>query len=269
MVKTSETPAALRVITCKAKVRHGGKVEPCGKKYLAANKVCPERDEHLHRLKTGFCYNGWHEGDNPTDWKGKPVPTCEFFVTCPCDCHTKLGKLFEMTGQERILVESSAYRPPERDFWLPSDDPLDVPSRDDGVTVPVILESPAPDRVPATVARDFGPTPTGRAARGELEAWVKQHCDIWLIDEPGNHCTPSYLATEIAHDQGIIPPSVGAITAVFNRWADLEFAVIEKKPTRFVRYTPDGIKLGLDRMKANARMAKRRQLADDRRNLRR
>lgn len=269
MVKADTTPDALKVVECKSKVRRGSKIEPCNKKRLKAIKVCPEKDMHLLPFKTGFCSNGWCEGTKATDWKGKPVPTCEHFVTCPCKCHSDLGKLFEMSGQERILVNSSAYTPPEREYWLPSDEPLSTLSSDDGNTGPTIIESPAPDRVPATVARDFTPTPTGRAARGELESWVKRQCDIWLVDEPGYECTPAYLAEQIARDYGITPPSVGAISAVFNRWVDLGFARVEKKPTRFVGYTPEGIKKGLEVMKNEAKRAKRLQLADDRRNLRR
>jgi hypothetical protein len=265
------TPAALKLKTCKAWVRDVSVKEGrrhCGKQYLGDR--CPDKDGlHLLPFPTGFCNNGWCEGSKKTDWRGKPVPTCEFIYTCPCKCHADLDKLFALTNKERIVVDASGYTTPERTFWLPSDDPVTPLSSPNGTTAPVIIESPIPDRVPAHVARTFDPTPSGRTARGELEMWVKHHCDVWLIDEPGEMCTPVYLAKEIGHDHGIMPPSVGAIGAVFNRWVDLGFAVCEKKPVRFVRYTEQGIKLGLERMKADAKKNKKLQRNDDRRNLRR
>jgi hypothetical protein len=266
---------ALKVRTCKASIRpflreeKGKKVySQCGKEWLGTGP-CPNKDVHLLPIKTGFCSNGWCEGSKATDWRGRPAPTCQFYVTCPCKCHDDLDRLFAMTESERILVETSGYVAPARTYWMPSDEPDIVLSSPNGTTTPVIIESPAPDRVPASMVRDFGPTPTGRAARGELESWVKHHCDIWLVDEPGEPCTPSYLAAEISHDQGITPPSVGAISAVFERWVKLGFAVVEKKPTRFVRYTEDGIKYGLEKMKSDAKRRTKLQLKDDRRNLRR
>lgn len=267
MVKTA-SPAALKLITCKNKIRRSGEIVPCGKQYLRGDGTvkCPDREFHVTALVTGYCSNGWHEGSKAVDWRGNPAPSCEFYLTCPCKCHTDLDKLFAMTGKERILVTVTAYHPPERTFWLPSDDPVPVLSSPRDATPPVLVESPAPDRVPATIARTFDPTPSGRAARGELEAWVKQHCDIWLIDEPGTPCTPTYLGEEIARDMGITPPSVGAISAVFDRWVKLGFAVCEKKPTRFVRYTEEGVRIGLDAMKAQAKRAKRLGEAEHRRN---
>lgn len=260
--------AALRTKKCNAKIRVGSKQVPCGKEYLGSGP-CPNRGMHLLKMPTGFCSNGWHEGSKSKDWRGNPVPTCEFYLTCPCDCHDKLGKLFEMTDQERILVDSSGYVPPKRTYWMPSDDPLPPLSKGNDPERPTLVESPAPDIVPPTIRRNFAPTPTGRAARGELELWVKQQCDIWLIDKPGDLCTPSYLAAEIARDQGIAPPSVGAISSVFERWVKLGFAVVAKKPTRFVGYTDEGRELGLEKMKADAKREKKLAYADDRRNLRR
>jgi hypothetical protein len=123
--------------------------------------------------------------------------------------------------------------------------------------------------VPHTGAQPatFGPTPTGRAAKGELEAWVDEQCRIWIIDKPGVPCTPAFLSEQIAKDQAINPPSVGAISACFERWMKLGYAVIEKKPTRFVKYTDEGVRLGLERMKHNAKQSRRLADAEHRRNL--
>lgn len=242
---------------CNRQIRKAGEHVTCGISYTG--DVCPNKEQHLLKFKTGYCNNGWCEGSKAKDWRGDPVPTCKFTVTCPCGCHDVLDELFALTGAQRLVVESSGYVRPERSYWMPSDDPTMGLSSADGDTVAPYLESPMPDAVPGTLAVPFKPTPTGRAARGELEAWVKEACDIWLVDQPGVRCTPTYLAEEIARSKGITPPSVGAIGAVFDRWTALGFAVCTKKPVQFVKYTEDGIKLGLERMKADAKAAKKRQ----------
>jgi len=100
------------------------------------------------------------------------------------------------------------------------------------------------------VEREFVGTPTGRAARGQLESWVQIECNAWLIDEAEEQCTPALLSRYIGREYGITPPSVGAINAVFERWIKLGFAIIEKKPTRFVGYTEEGLQYGLEGLKA-------------------
>jgi hypothetical protein len=42
---------------------------------------------------------------------------------------------------------------------------------------------------------------------------------------------------------------------VFKRWERIGFAVIDRKPTRFSRYTEDGVKLGLEVLKLKAKNA--------------
>lgn len=263
------TPSVLKPKTCVKKIRVNGEHVPCGKQYVGDERNCPNREIHLLPFKSGFCGSGFCEGTKPKAYGGIPAKTCTFIATCLCKCHDMMDKMFFMSEMERIVVENPEYQPPVRTFWLPSDDPDFLISRATDTDTPVYVESPAPDLVPATVTRTFAPTPSGRAARGELELWVKQACDVWLIDQPGTPCTPTYIAEDIAHDQGIIPPSVGAITSVFNRWSELGFAVIDKKPTRFTSYTPEGVEKGLDLMKIEAKRKKKFQLADDKRNLRR
>lgn len=273
--KKSEEPAALRLRNCSSKVRvfDGEKVvhAKCDGQWVG-DKQCPKKDQHLLPMKSGWCAQGWCEGTKATDWRGRPAPTCKMIGQCPCICHDMLTKMFAMTGAERLVIESSGYAPPHRTYWLPEDDPLPALDRSSNGLVgtgPAIIESPAPDIVPATVTRDFRPTESGRTPKGQLELWVKEQCDIWLIDKPGFPCTPQWLSDHIAEDQGITPPSVGAISAVFDRWTNLGFAVIERKPTRFIKYTDEGIRLGLERMKQDAKRKTRLQVADDRRNLRR
>lgn len=244
---------------CNAFVKKGTKKVPCGTAitYGGSNPaLCPNRDLHLMKMKTGYCNNGWCEGTKAKSSSGQPAPSCKFYLTCPCKCHDMVDKMFEMSGMERILVDKSEYAP-HRTWWMPSDEPLAPLSNSEPASTPVLVESPAPGIVPPSLRRPFAPTATGRAARGELESWVKDACDVWLIDQEQYPCTPAWISEEISRTQGIREPSVGAITAVFNRWEKLGFAVIGRKPTRFIKYTEDGVRLGLEKMKEQAKRKKR------------
>jgi len=168
--------------------------------------------------------------------------------------------MFQMSGMDRQVVDNSGYSPEHGGFWMPTLEErarMAVLSKSSGPVAPRVEESPLPDAVPATIVRTFTPTNTGRAAPGELELWVKQHCDIWLVEKYPFPCTPAWLSEEIGKTQGIKPPSVGAISAVFERWVKIDFASIAKKPTRFEGYTSNGITLGLEGCKAKLK-AKRR-----------
>ena len=145
-------------------------------------------------------------------------------------------------GQQRLFARAWRFLDAEPRGASPYGGPL----KTTGPVAPRVEESPLPDAVPATIVRAFNPTASGRAAPGELELWVKQHCDIWLVEAERFPCTPAYLSEEIGKAQGIKPPSVGAITAVFQRWVKIGFAEIGAKPARFLKYTDDGVKLGLE-----------------------
>lgn len=179
--------------------------------------------------------------------------------------------MFRMSGLPREVVNNSKYHPPKGEFSMPSIEDrirMHALSRPGLVNVPVLVESPLPDAVPVTIRRSFTPTATGRAARGELEAWVKDQCDIWIVEQDGNLCTPTMIAEEIGKTQGIKPPSVGAIGAVFDRWVKIGFAVIDKKPVRFTAYTEEGIRLGLEGCKEKAKRGKKLAIATSARTLR-
>lgn len=256
--KTATVMAPTKTKACTGFVKQVNptKVElvPCGQLIkMGTGDPCPNRFNHVLPMITGFCSSGWHEGDEATNYAGKPAPTCKFYLTCPCKCHVELDKMFNMAEKMRELVNRSEYVPDLGGFVIPEWSAYHMSSSDNDTDTPPVLESPAPGIVPASLARDFGPTATGRAARGELESWVKSKCDEWKIEEYQFDCTPKWIAEEISTDLGIKAPSVGAISAVFERWEKLGFAKVGKKPTRFFDYTEDGIKLGLDKMKANAK----------------
>jgi hypothetical protein len=214
---------------------------------------------------TGFCGMGQHEGTRPKSYLGNPMKTCERIIhdptgkpkwNCACKCHTDLDKLFEMSGMDRVIQVNPEYQPVKINVILPTIEERAARFKAKDIVPPRVVESPLPDRVPATIERVFTPTSTGRAARGELELWVKKECDQWILDKPEDSCTPAYISERIAEKQGIKAPSVGAISAVFDRWTALGYALIAKKPTRFVGYMPDGVKYGLEGLKDRARKAK-------------
>jgi hypothetical protein len=207
---------------------------------------------------TGFCSAGFHEGTKPkAPIAGTPVKVCTFWQTCPCECHVRLTAMFTQTEMERMPVENPdwEYHPPT--FWMPDDEywaernqsRVETTSEDNAA---VLVQSDN-SMVAPYKKRDFTPTETGRAARGQLEQQVKEMCDQWIESRSDEYCTPPFVSTRIAEQYNIKPPSTGAIGAVFKRWQDLGFALIGQKPVRFAAYTPDGLKLGLDGMKAKAK----------------
>ena len=246
---------ATKKTPCPREIWKNGEKAKCGIP-ITVSQRCPNHDIHIMKFKTGFCANGFCEGTKARDYKGKPVMTCKFYLTCACKCHADIWFMSKMTGMDRQLMDNPEYVSPKRTFWLPEDDPDwtgDVLSMPDEPDAPEPVESPVAATVAPSAGRSFAPTATGRAARGQLEYWVKRQCDIWVLEEYTFPCTPAWIADEIASDEGIDPPSVGAIGAVFDRWVKLGFAECAKKPVRFVAYTPEGKAKGLDRMKEEAK----------------
>lgn len=211
-------------------------------------------------LKTGYCYDGLHEGTKPKSYSGKPMKTCEFWLTCPCDCHEMITRMFEESGMERILLDNPEYKPVKSPFWMPNplDKPLDLrPSNGSGPQTRTVIEPAIPGATPARIAASYAPTPSGRSARGELESRVQEACDDWVALNPEDKCTPEYVSEYIAEAYDTTPPSVGAVHSVFMRWQALGFAFVEKKPVRFLGYTPDGVQYGLERLKIKTKREKK------------
>ena len=260
-------PKARGPIVCKENVKDEAtlKSKPCGKRL--EDSRCPDKSQHMMKYPTGFCSNGDCEGAAKKTKDGKPRRTCRDWKICPHKCHQMFDMMFTMSEMPRILVDNSGYAVDHTEFWVPTAEERMAwiaSSRPRHADAPVIIKSPAPDTVPMTVAYAFNPTTTGRAARGELESWVKDACDIWLVENqmatPDQHlsrCTPPYLANEISKEQGIKEPSVGAIDAVLKRWSLIGFAVTAAKPARFIEYTPEGIRIGLDGCKDKIRRNKK------------
>lgn len=272
-------PAARKEYTCKESCKDEKtlKVVPCDLKLRSDGMGgwrCDRRDEHVLKYKTGFCANGDCEGSAKKTPAGKARPTCKWWKRCPCDCHALYDTMFSMSGMERQVVDNSGYSPDHGLFKMPTIEERIAAHAsfiaERSTTLPVI-ESPAPGVTPPVLRRSFTPTPTGRAARGELTSWVRRVCDEFLIDEDLPYkCTPSYIAERVAKNEGFVkPPSVGAVDAILKRWEVIGFAIIERKPTRFVKYAEDGLKLGLEGCIDRAKRAKKSQLAEASRSFRR
>lgn len=207
---------------------------------------------------SGFCGTKSHEGTKPKSYSGKPLKTCPFTSDdCACRCHKDLDMMFEMAGMERVPQENPEYHPDPKIEEIRkcleeihNERILRVTTSD----APVRIESIAPGELPPTAIKEFTETESGRKQRGQLEDEVKKATDMWVMLKATQPCTPVWVAEMIDAQN---PPSTGAVNAVFERWRSIGFATVEKKPTRFTGYTPDGIQHGLHAMKARAKTAQR------------
>ena len=214
--------------------------------------------------KSGFCGIGLHEGTSPVGLSGTPLKVCVFWLECNCPCHAEISEIFKLTGMERM--------PQQNPKWKPERSPYVMPSVEDrvasriasgasngsgavgGPSAPVTIERDATGILPPVYVRSFGATDTGRAARGELETWVRRATDFWVVESKLDEtfrvvCSPPWISKQIAEAEGIKEPSTGAVTSVLERWLRLGFAKLERKPLRFTGYTEEGIKVGLEALK--------------------
>lgn len=207
---------------------------------------------------TGFCNNfnkpTQCEGTKLRSYKGDPMKTCEFYLTCPCECHYRVDEMFKATGLERKLVPNPEYMPPVSTFVMPdfAIDPLGPVAVTSGRVIAPdddeldVTPPPAPAAAPLATRR----TETGRAARGGLEAQVWDAC----FNMPGeDDLTPKQVVEWIAEKYKIPTPSTGAVNAVWERWVKLGFSTIAKKPNRFTGFSHEGTWEELVRMKGSAK----------------
>jgi len=224
-----------------------------------------------NKFTTGFCNNFGKtlqcEGTKASS-HGVPLKTCPKWLECPCECHYRIDKIFKMTGMERQEMPNPEFIPTVSDFVMPAvEEPVaaDVAATPDGVTAPpahehAVAATDGPSTAPLAERR----TPTGRAARGGLEAQVWEACRA----ATGDTITPKLIGEMIAEKYTIPTPSSGAINAVWDRWSKLGFATQAKKPNRFTGFTGEGTWEELARMKSRAKTAKRSQASAARRGFR-
>jgi len=248
---------------------------------VAKNGIATDKKWLKGRLKhlTGFCANGFCEGTKPLDRDGQPRKVCEFWTTCPCKCHKAVDEMYAMVGMERQPAEQSPeYRERIAKLHLETRAMLDsLPARGILSNIPVAVAGDDNEGTPtgtpdsaatAPLQPVFGPTPTGRRARGQLEYDVLAVCmDYAKGVFDWDACLPKLVSEEIAKRNHEPSPSTGAIDAVWDRWVKLDFAVRDKKPSRFVKFIPEEVSpMVLESYKARAKREKRRGVAEAKRN---
>lgn len=200
------------------------------------------------KMRSGFCAVGQHEGQRPKSPSGKPLKTCEYWLTCPCHCHQELTEMCEMAGIERVLAVNPEYEPSVSPFWMPSPEFLaELRAERDGDTTatPANGEWTVGDTT-RSFQRAFAPTPSGYRARGQLETEVMKVCDDWDRGDGPVTLPLSFIATQIDEHE---PPSVGAIREVLLRWVKYGFAFLKEDPLAFGGFTAIGREKGIDFMK--------------------
>lgn len=207
--------------------------------------------------KTGFCGVGLCEGTKPRSPSGKAMKVCVAVDICTCDCHTKISKMYALAKMERILQQN-----PDYEFvygpdlgWIKDERVPPVPF----VPAQPFTLSSVEDAGEGHTAGTMADTDEDRPdrynrRRGWLENEVKVITDRYMSGEIGESLTPKLLAVLVDPED---PPSVGAVGAVLDRWVEIGFAKVNKHPVRFVSYTVQGMSLGLERMKSDAKQNRR------------
>jgi hypothetical protein len=202
--------------------------------------------------KSGFCGAGLHEGERLRSPSGAPLKVCTMWEVCNCDCHDLITRMYEQAEQPREPVQNPDYIPYVPEFTLVSKvGNLGLSAITGLVNAPDTPENAVASR--SAAASGVLATPDAEPSR---EMSVKEITDAFALAGSEELCTPNYISDEIARLHHVPPPSTGAIHAVLNRWEAQGFAIIGHKPMRFISYTVDGLKIGLDGCKE---VYKRRQ----------
>lgn len=195
-------------------------------------------------LKTGQCKAGWHEGTKPRTSEGIPIQVCRLWQQCPCDCHENITAMFSAADSERELLDNPDYMPKPPPYYVP------VFGVDYGIPKPL------PTAVSSDGVVTEGPSAYGTdgvtGGRGALEIAVLGICRS-LEPTFEETYTTKWIAEQVADKFTCKTPSTGAIQAVLERWVKIGFAIMGKKPVRFIAITPEGEKDGLELMKARAK----------------
>lgn len=181
---------------------------------------------------TGHCSVGnCYKTNNLSNDGKRMLPSCQWkyeyrdkLIVCTHSCHTEYAEMIELIR------------------GMQSDDgtPLPLPDRLREAANYVARIDDRPGRLAAPIVpipagpREFTPTPSGRAAKGELEENVRKAI-ISVLGFP--EITPNTLAFLIDPED---PPSVGAIHAVFRRWESKGLCTVHDKPFRFGEFTELG-----------------------------
>lgn len=202
---------------------------------------------------TGFCGIGSHENAPLISPSGKPLRACPVGgrleatdgrgervlgeIICVCACHDMSRQMEELSGTKFPIFSSRRASPALSRLGLLSPGANGT----DGATAAGSVNVERPTVVVPSGAR-FAVTPTGRAARGQLEELVR-HYVCQQVKAAGEDMiamlglTTQFLSLLIDKDS---PPSTGAIHAVLKRWEGANYIDLAESPVRFVRFTERG-----------------------------
>lgn len=194
---------------------------------------------------SGFCGIGSHEGAKNLSPSGQVLKSCPQggrfdggrlgVMICTCTCHDVTRQMESLTGIQVPALEINR--------TTPSLDRLlrEVNGAAGGGKAPGIGVIDGPSVTVASGAR-FAVTPTGRAARGQLEEQVRYAICV-QVKAGGDEMiallglSPATLAAMIDKEN---PPSTGAIYSVLKRWESNGMVELAESPFRFIRFTERG-----------------------------
>lgn len=213
---------------------------------------------------TGFCATGQHEKTTLLSPKGLKLRPCQgtylvhvgasIFgtvreIVCTCDCHKAFREIAEMLalmdnmhGFGGSVADVGLKENPTPTVMAPAA-VLPAP----GIVAPLAPVMAAPDATPTeqpaqllpfqrVALKEFKPTPTGRAARGQLEDQIRQVVKKYHELASGM-LTPEMIGRFINKEK---PPSNGAIHACLTRWSERGWVTVERKPFRLGVITEGG-----------------------------
>lgn len=202
---------------------------------------------------TGFCGIGSHENSPLISPSGKTLRACPVGgriegtngmgrpigedILCTCLCHSTSREMETLTGVKFPAFSAGRTSPALSRLGLLSAG--GVGTNTGKATGSVDMERPT---VAVASGARFAVTPTGRAARGQLEEQVRYHI-CRQVRQAGEDMiallglNPTMLAKMIDAED---PPSTGAIHAVLKRWDNACLVELGESPFRFIRFTDRG-----------------------------
>lgn len=184
---------------------------------------------------TGHCASGACYGSKKQAPSGARFQACQWkyeyrgkLIVCTHECHSQFEEMLAM------MAEMNGGDASALGLLGPTGEPLTAVTRIDDTPrgVPLSLRP-----LDLETTKTFAPTPSGRAARGELEenvrAVIAAHFEVF------DHLTPQIIGVLINKET---PPSEGAIHSVLMRWEAKGLATVERKPFRFGTFTTAGLK---------------------------
>lgn len=215
-------------------------------------KLAMTKTKESNPYTSGFCGIGSHENTKALSPSGKALRTCpvggRFDIIsygdrllgqtlCDCACHAMSRQMEQMSGVKFPAYNSIKASGPLSSLGLLSG----AGAGTDGAKAAGSVDSGRPTVVVASGAR-FAETPTGRAARGQLEEQVR-YAICTQVKAAGHEMiamlglTTKLIADIIDKDN---PPSTGAIYAVLKRWDGAALIAMAESPVRFISFTDRG-----------------------------